>query len=99
MAAREDVSRAMGHHADTPPGRRFLTQHQRLEIHAGLFAVAGWNVTAFDFAYTPDRLWSWPFLAGWAALLIIHAGVVFLGPRFTARGRQPRPKAPHGARY
>lgn len=99
MAAWEDTPRPAGHEADNRPGRRLFTQRRTLELHVGIFAVAGWNMAAIDFAFTPEHLWFVPWLAGWAALVLIHAAVVFLGPRFTARGRQPRPKTPHGARY
>jgi hypothetical protein len=73
--------------------RRPLSQRQRLELHLGIFAIAGWNMAAIDFAYDPHHLWFWPWLTGWAAVVAIHAGMVFLGPRFTARARRAGPRA------
>jgi fatty acid desaturase len=73
--------------------RQPLTQRQRLELHVGIFFIAGWNMAAIDFAYSSHHLWFWPWLTGWAALLVVHTGLVFLGPRVTARRRRTGPKA------
>ena len=69
--------------------RQPLSRRQRLELHAGIFSIAGWNMAAINLAHAPHHLWFWPWLTGWAALVIIHAVAVLFKRRPAPAGSRP----------
>jgi hypothetical protein len=81
QAAGEQAAMAVGVGRQTvgaAPSRR-LSRNQGLELHLGIFAIVSWNLAAINFAYMPERLWFWPVVVAWAAILVGHAGFVLCG--------------------
>lgn len=76
LAAKEQTAAIAGLQAAVPHRSRSLSPGQALELHLGIFGIVSWNLAAIDFAYTPERLWFWPVVVAWAALLVGHAGFV-----------------------
>jgi hypothetical protein len=58
-----------------------FSRRERLFYHLLLFLIGSCDLVFIDVGRTPHHLWFWPWVTGWAALLVIHAGVVLLTER------------------
>ena len=75
-----------------------FSRSEKLMFHMGVFLIGGWNLFIINLSRSPHHLWFWPWMAGWAALLLVHCGTV-LWARFASaalpddgRRHPPRPR-------
>jgi hypothetical protein len=62
-----------------------LSRRERLWLHLGFFLVGSWNILMINLSRSPDHLWFWPWVAGWAAFLALHLCAVLLFDRAATR--------------
>jgi hypothetical protein len=58
-----------------------FSRGEKLFYHLALFIIGGSSLIILDAGGTPHHLWSWPWVAGWAVVLLIHGGWVLLVER------------------
>ena len=71
--------------ADAPPYSQQplgpLSRGEKLLMHVSLFVVGSGSLVLTDLGRGSHHLWFWPWVAGWAGLLAIHAAVVLARAR------------------
>ena len=60
---------------------RPLSRGEKLLMHVSLFVVGSGSLVLTDLGRGSHHLWFWPWVAGWAGLLAIHAAVVLARAR------------------
>jgi hypothetical protein len=75
MAAAQSA-KDMGTRIGSSPGP--LSPRERFWLHLGFFVLGSWNLFIINLSRSPDHLWFWPWVAGWAALLVLHLCAVLL---------------------
>ena len=83
-AASASDARGMGPDCPPEPLGTF-SRRERFMLHAGIFFVVSWNLVAINLAQSPDRLWFWPWVAAWAAVLMLHLGYVHIASKVGRR--------------
>lgn len=73
MAARQS---AYGVPARDPIPLRPLSRGEKLLLHLSLFMVGSGSLVMINLGRDPQHLWFWPWVAGWAGLLLLHGAVV-----------------------
>ncbi len=77
-----------------------FSRSEKLMFHVGLFLIGSWNLAIVNLARSPHHLWFWPWVAGWAAALLVHCGIVlycrFVRPAPTIRSYPALAQAPAG---
>jgi hypothetical protein len=53
-----------------------FSRGERFLFHLVLFLIGSCNLVIINLARTPNHLWFWPWLGGWAVLLLIHGFAV-----------------------
>jgi hypothetical protein len=69
-----------------------LSWNEGLSIHIVLFLIGGWNLVGVNVTHWAGHVWCWPWIAGWASVLVVHA-VVVIGLAIARSGntRRARP--------
>jgi hypothetical protein len=89
MGARQS---AIGLPADTQILSGPFSRREKLMFHLAVFLIGSWNLAIINVARSPHHLWFWPWVAAWAAVLIIHSGLVLWSRSASA----PSPVRPPG---
>ena len=76
MGARQS---AVGMPADTQILSGPFSRSENLIFHLTLFLVGSWNLAIINLSRSPHHLWFWPWVTGWAVVLIVHCGIVLWG--------------------
>ena len=53
-----------------------LSRGEKLLLHLSVFMVGSGSLVMINLGRDPQHLWFWPWVAGWAGLLLLHGAVV-----------------------
>ncbi len=58
--------------------------------HLITYLVGIWNLIIINLSHSPDRLWFWPWVGGWGAVLLLHLTVILVLSRRRRNSRFAR---------
>ena len=96
MGARET---ALGAAADPLILYGPLSRREKLELHLAVFFVGSGSLVMIDVTHSPHHLWFWPWVAGWAGVLLVHCALSGDKDRHVPpAGLEPTRGHPHSVR-